>query len=644
MSNTTVTFTAWLKDQFTGPMDRMRQKSEVAANRIKQSLGKISIESKNTVHSIDSINKELDRLRAIRKVSVDITQIRAANKEMGILEQKKHRLETAGTNMAGGKGMELISKAGLYGAAIAAAYKVGAFVSSSVAEYNVGAQVDAQLAAGIKSTGGIAGKNMGGMKGQAERLQKTTLYDDEATKNAQSIMLTFTKVRDEVFDRSIPLVQDLATKMGTDLNSAALQVGKALNDPIGGVTALRRAGVQLSDQQKEQIALFVKSGQVAKAQAIILKELQVEFGGSAEAAGKAGTGGMTILKNKISDLKENLGEATYKGIAPMADAFSDLVTEATKYTKSNPATELIREKDLFIDLAKSATEDNLSKKQRLEIINQMRSINPDFLNGLDTENLTFKQIKDSLVDVAKEYDKRIRYMETELSIQTQIVDKASEYSSAILKLKTGMSGINAGSFQQDSDKLMLRAKLFNLGISMASAIPGTETMYAPYKKAVEKTKSDLEYFQRVNISLVDINKLLEEAGKKQLFASGDKKFFNYDAELNAKISALEKTFRKLGATDAMVDYYKSFYSNKFGGSGSKGSGSTGAGTGADGLGDQFNNINGDVSKVKNIVININKLTGIESITTNTISENMDSVEDAVKKVLLTAVNDANLID
>lgn len=198
--------------------------------------------------------------------------------------------------------------------------------------FNIQAKADAQLKATLKSTNEAAGRSFEQLKQQAQELQKITLFGDEETQQAQALLATFTQVRTEVFDQSIPLIQDYATAIATasgttvDLKSASLQVGKALNDPIKGISALGRAGVTFSEQQKEQIRLFQEGGETAKAQAIILKELESQFGGSAEAAAKAGLGGYTQIQNKFNDIKEGIGQLISNGLerfAPVLNRVAD---------------------------------------------------------------------------------------------------------------------------------------------------------------------------------------------------------------------------------------------------------------------------------------------------------------------------------
>lgn len=88
------------------------------------------------------------------------------------------------------------------------------------------------------------------------------------------MLLTFTKVSGKEFDKATGLAFDMAAVLGGDAKSASMQLGKALNDPVKGMTSLSRAGVQFTAQQKEQAKAMIASGDVTGAQGIILKELE----------------------------------------------------------------------------------------------------------------------------------------------------------------------------------------------------------------------------------------------------------------------------------------------------------------------------------------------------------------------------------
>jgi uncharacterized coiled-coil DUF342 family protein len=165
-------------------------------------------------------------------------------------------------------------------------------------------RVMAQLNATLKSTGGVSGKTAEELSKTASSLQKITTFGDEAIISAQSLLLTFKNIRGDTFDRTTRAVLDLSTAMGTDLKSSALQLGKALESPTKGISALTRSGVSFSEAQKEVIKSLAESGRLAEAQTIILKELETQFGGSAEAARNTMGGALKALSNSWGDLFE----------------------------------------------------------------------------------------------------------------------------------------------------------------------------------------------------------------------------------------------------------------------------------------------------------------------------------------------------
>jgi phage-related protein len=170
-------------------------------------------------------------------------------------------------------------------------------------------KIAAQTEAVIKSTGGAAGLTAAQFGDLAESIARKTGVDDEAIQSAQNLLATFTNVRNEagkgkdVFSQATEVLVDMGAALGTDARSSAVQLGKALNDPIKGITALSRVGVTFTDQQKEQIRTMQEAGDMAGAQAVILAELRKEFGGSAEAQATAAD----KLKVSIGNIQEEIG-------------------------------------------------------------------------------------------------------------------------------------------------------------------------------------------------------------------------------------------------------------------------------------------------------------------------------------------------
>ena len=174
------------------------------------------------------------------------------------------------------------SVVGLAGAYIGAQGLI-TVVRRSVEEQQESIKVGRQTNAVLKSTKGAAGLTAKAVSDLAQALSEKTAVDDEAIQSAENLLLTFTKIGKDTFPAATAAVLDLSAATGTSLKGASIQVGKALQDPVRGLTALRRVGVNFSTDQQEVIKKLVDTGKTAEAQKLILKELAIEFGGSAAA-------------------------------------------------------------------------------------------------------------------------------------------------------------------------------------------------------------------------------------------------------------------------------------------------------------------------------------------------------------------------
>lgn len=176
------------------------------------------------------------------------------------------------------------------------------------------ARVEAQLDTVLRSTSQAAGLNAEQLKAMASEMQGVTTFGDEAIIGMQNLLLTFTNIGGEggIFERTTKVALDVATAMGMDLKSSALQLGKALNDPATGLSMLTRVGITFSEKQKAVIKQLQATGDMAGAQTVILEELERQFGGSAEAAANTFGGAMAQVQNAIGDVLEALGDFVVK--------------------------------------------------------------------------------------------------------------------------------------------------------------------------------------------------------------------------------------------------------------------------------------------------------------------------------------------
>jgi cell wall-associated NlpC family hydrolase len=232
--------------------------------------------------------------------------------------------------------------AGLFVGAFAAIKGVQ-FLTGFIEDARESAKVGRISAAVIKSTGGVAGITAGQLGDLATAISNKTGADDEAIQSGENLLATFTNVRNEtgkgndVFNRATQAAVDMAAAMNggivdaNGLKAANIQLGKALNDPVKGVTALSKVGVSFTQQQKDQIKTLVDSGKTLDAQKIILGEVGKEFGGAAAAASDP----LVRLKTIAGNLSEQFGGfllpvvdrfATFVGdtVVPKVSAFADV--------------------------------------------------------------------------------------------------------------------------------------------------------------------------------------------------------------------------------------------------------------------------------------------------------------------------------
>lgn len=191
--------------------------------------------------------------------------------------------------------------------------------------------VQAQTEAVLRSTGGAAGITAREIGDLAASLEQMSGIDEVAIQGAENLLLTFTNIGQDVFPQASQAVLDMSVALGQDLKSSAIQLGKALQDPVEGVTALRRVGVNFNETQRDMIESMVKAGDTAGAQAYILRELQTEFGGSAKAAEDA-RGGINRARDAFDDAQRDIAqlfipvihEAQKSAIGLAADLFQYL--------------------------------------------------------------------------------------------------------------------------------------------------------------------------------------------------------------------------------------------------------------------------------------------------------------------------------
>ena len=171
----------------------------------------------------------------------------------------------------------------------------------------------------------------------ANEQARLTGVNQNTIKESQALLLTFKDIAssaDEVggaFDRATQLTLDMASAGFGSVTDNAKQLGKALNDPIAGLTALRRSGIQFTEAQQDQIRTLVESGEVLEAQNMILEEIENQVGGTAEATAN----GTDKMKVAFSQASESIGLA----LLPAFEKLTEIIIPLADFVADN--TELI---------------------------------------------------------------------------------------------------------------------------------------------------------------------------------------------------------------------------------------------------------------------------------------------------------------
>lgn len=251
----------------------------------------------------------------IVRISADVKKLEEGYKEV---EKQTESLSSKLADVAKVSGVAFAAQAAAIG------FMVNAY-EKAVTEDN-------KLRAALDATGGSAGLTFDQLKKMGDQLAVLAGIDDEVVASAQTLLLTFNKISGETFPAALKVSADLSVLLGTDLKSAALQVGKALQDPVEGLSALSRIGIRFTQEQKDQIEAMAKTGQTAQAQAIILQTLESRVGGLSEKAA-ANTVGMSLLTKNFGDVAENIGSK----FLPVLDKAAGVLGSFFETVKDNDA-------------------------------------------------------------------------------------------------------------------------------------------------------------------------------------------------------------------------------------------------------------------------------------------------------------------
>jgi hypothetical protein len=216
------------------------------------------------------------------------------------------------------------------------AASVGKLVKAFAEQESSEARIDAALA----STGNISRLTGEQIRGMTARLEEVGVVGDEVNNKVASLLLTFTNIRGEAFERTMIAANNMAISISggiptfEQLKSTALQLGKALQDPAGQLGALSRSGFTFTGTQKEMIKMLVEQNRLFEAQTIILDAADTQYGELSEKMRTVTEGAFAALGNASGSLAETIG----KILTPATVAFTESLTKTFKSLAKNEAS------------------------------------------------------------------------------------------------------------------------------------------------------------------------------------------------------------------------------------------------------------------------------------------------------------------
>ena len=376
----------------------------------------------------------------------------------------------------------------------------GAFVAAGVAITKfakAGAQAESQflkLEALLKATGNAAKQTGTDIEAMAREIGIGTLASVQGARDAAGVLLTFKSISGSTFKETLKLTQDLAAVGFGSMKTAALQLGKALEDPETGLSALRRVGVSFTEQQKDQIKVLAMTGKQFEAQALIIETLKEQVGGAGEGAAGGLAGAYDTLKenmqlffeqnafgalvvSKLTDglnlMNESLGnqlrqvkelpdnekelnevrEQTLKLIHQEIDDLHTMIkrkdelgiTDAKEFAM---LTKQIIQKKFDIKLNSKILEDIRAKKKALEeevpVINKARDITMKHLRK------TKRGFEDEAKLAVATSDKKRMVLEQEMKLRDALISKLGDSKEAMAAINQILE-IQRGEFEHNAE-------------------------------------------------------------------------------------------------------------------------------------------------------------------------------------------------
>jgi hypothetical protein len=239
----------------------------------------------------------------------------------------------------------------------------------------------AKIEAVLKTTGSQSGLTASEIESMSARIALSTLESESSVRSAASQLLTFRNVSKNAFEEVLKSAADMAALGFGTVESEAVKLAKALEDPRQSLASLSRSGITFTRQQRQVIIAMVESGRQSEAMAKILENVNRQVGGAGDAA----------ARDTMAGAFDTIGQAT----ARAAREFGSFIAQASGLDKTIKALASGLEEfalgpkelslDRQVDLARenlnlvlrARAEDGAASQERIAYLNEAIAIQAD---------------------------------------------------------------------------------------------------------------------------------------------------------------------------------------------------------------------------------------------------------------------------
>jgi len=472
---------------------------------------------------------------------------------------------------------DLITGGLLTGGIVAAFGSLKEFGAGSIEEFKQAEVAISKVRAQLEATGNASGKTAEELRNIAQDIEVTTGIDgDQILDQVTSKLLTFTRIQGDAFNRAQKAAVDLGQTLGGDLSSAAQILGKALDNPLKGITLLAKSGVSLSEAQQKQVKEAIAANDIFKAQGVILGAVEARVKGVASAINNSELSGLRRWEVDWNNFKESFGKA----IVSVANEFFGFVKRFNDKTLFVPVgaretqaalkdlTETITTETAAIENSFSALkEDNLNRDVKKKLIDDLVQKYPELLNKYELESASLSDLdliqKNLTTTVKQQIFERVKAAAQEATA-TEIAQKKIQLAYAKRQDASGLSfstratiALGTGDikkgFERYSQTLTeqiskLESEFKNQEQVLNDAFPeiNQDKVLKNYQGAALKIKGTL-----LEIEEALKNPAISENAKKQILQF-QQEFLNFNLNPNSSQSLIDLIYKRGADVDKKI--------------------------------------------------------------------------------------------